>query len=102
MLKTALLTIGYCAFGSSAFAIETPKYDRKIERAAMIQVARKIGGLRATFDVETKVAAADRPALPLNLDPTPTATVMVHPNAPRFANQAQFKNFTIIAGEYDR
>jgi hypothetical protein len=100
MLKTAILTLGICVLGSSAFAVETPKYDRKIERAAMERVALKMGGLRETLDVEIRVA--DIAALPVGLDLAPTATVFVQPNEPRFPRPAEVKNFRIIAGEYAR
>jgi hypothetical protein len=102
MLKTAMLTLGFCALGSSALAIETPKYDRKIERAAMERVASKMGGLRETLEVEIKFAVADVAALPVKLDLTPTAAVNVQPNEPRFPKPAEVKNFRIIAGEYGR
>jgi hypothetical protein len=102
MLKTAILTLGFCVLGSGAFAAETPKYDRKIERAAMERVALKMGGLRATLDVEIRVAEADIAALPVELDLAPTATVFVQPNEPRFPRPAEVKNFRIIAGEYAR
>ena len=95
MLKTALLTtLAVTWMGTKAFAIETPKYDRKIERAAIERVARKMGGLRETLDVEVKIAAADTAALPLELDQTPTATVFIQPNEPRFPRPAPVKNFT--------
>jgi hypothetical protein len=102
MLKTAIMTLGICVLGSSAFAVETPKYDRKIERAAMERVALKMGGLRETLEVEIKYAVADVAVLPVKLDLTPTATVFVQPNEPRFPRPAQVKNFRIIAGEYAR
>ena len=103
MLKTALLTtLTVMWLGTKAFAIETPKYDRKIERAAMERVALKMGGLRETLDVEIKIAVADVAALRLKLDLTPTATVLVQPNEPRFPRSAEIKNFRIIAGEYGR
>ena len=98
MLKTALLTtLAVMWLGTKAFAVETPKYDRKIERAAMERVALKMGSLRETLGAEVKAAA-----LPLKLDPTPTAGVLVQPNEPRFPKPAHVRNFTIIAGEYDR
>lgn len=100
MLKTALLTLGLCVLGSGAFAVEKPRYDRKIERAAIDRVAMKMGGLRETLEVEVKLAAADV-AVP-QLDPAPTAGVLVQPNEPRFPKPAHVRNFTIIAGEYDR
>jgi hypothetical protein len=102
MLKTAIMTLGICVLASSALAVETPKYDLKIERAAIERVALKMGGLRETLDVEIKVAVADVAALPIILDLTPTATVLVQPNEPRFPKPAEVKNFRIIAGEYDR
>jgi hypothetical protein len=102
MLKTAVMTLGFCVLGSGASAVETPKYDRKIERAAMERVALKMGSLRETLEVEIKVAVADVAALPIKLDPTPTATVLVQPNEPRFPKPAEVKNFRIIAGEYNR
>jgi hypothetical protein len=103
MLKTAMLTtLAVMWIGTKAFAVEMPKYDRKIERAAMERVALKMGGLRATLEVAVKLAMADVAALPLNLDPTPTATVLVQPNEPRFPRPEEVKNFRIIAGEYDR
>ena len=99
MLKTAMLTtLAMMWLGTKAFALETPKYDRKIERAAMERVALKMGGLRETLDVEIKVAAA----APLELDLSPTATVLVQPNEPRFPRPVEVKSFRIIAGEYDR
>ena len=103
MLKTAVMTtLAVTWLGAKAFAVETPAYDRKIERAAMERVALKMGGLRETLEVEVKAAAADLAQLPLKLDPTPTAWVLVQPNEPRFPKPAPVKNFTIIAGEYDR
>jgi hypothetical protein len=99
MLKTAVLTLGLSVLGASAFAVETPNYDRKIERAAIEQVAKKLGGLRETLDIDVKVAVA---ALPVELDLPPTATVFAQPNEPRFPKPAEVKNFRIIAGEYDR
>jgi hypothetical protein len=102
MLKTAVLTLGLCVLGSGACAVETPKYDRKIERAAIERAAAKMGVLRQTLEVEIKVAAADATVLPPKLDPAPTATVFVQPNEPRFPKPARVKNFVIIAGEYDR
>ena len=103
MLKTALLTtLAVMWLGTKAFAVEKPEFDRKIERAAMERVAMKMGVLRETLEVEFKVAAADAAAFPLNLDQTPTAGVLVQPNEPRFPRPAHVKNFTIIAGEYDR
>jgi hypothetical protein len=98
MLKTALLTtLAVMWIGAKAFAAETPTYDRKIERAAMERAAAKMGGLRETLDFEIKVAA-----LPPKLDLTPTATVLVQPSEPRSPKPGEVKNFTIIAGEYDR
>jgi hypothetical protein len=102
MLKTAILTLGFCALGSGALAVETPKFDRKIERAAIERVAAKMGGLRETLAEEIKVAAADIAALPVELDLAPTATVLVQPNEPRFPKPVEVKNFRIIAGEYNR
>jgi hypothetical protein len=101
MLKTALLTtLAVMWIGTKAFAVETPKYDRKIERAAMEQVAKKMGGLRETLEAEIKIAAADAAAALPELDLAPTSTVLVQPNEPRFPNPAKTKNFRIIAGEY--
>ena len=98
MLKTALLTtLAMMWLGTKAFAVEKPEFDRKIERAAMERVALKMGGLRESLDAETKAAA-----VPPILDPAPTAGVLVQPNEPRFPRPAHVKNFTIIAGEYDR
>jgi hypothetical protein len=103
MLKTALLTtLAAMWLGTKAFAVETPKYDRKIERAAIERVAAKLGGLRETLDAGVKFAAADVAPLPLKLDLTPTATVLVQPNEPRFPRPARARHFTIIAGEYSR
>jgi hypothetical protein len=102
MLKTAVLTLGISVVGSGAFAVETPAYDRKIERAAIERVAMKMGGLRETLDARENLAAADAAAQPPKLDPAPTATVLVQPNEPRFPKSARVKNFVIIAGEYDR
>jgi hypothetical protein len=101
MLKTALLTtLTVMLLGTKGFAVETPKYDRKIERAAMERAASKMGGLRETLEVEIKAAAADVTAAPLELDFAPTSTVLVQPNEPRFPKPAETKNFRIIAGEY--
>jgi hypothetical protein len=102
MLKTALLTLGFCVLGSGAFAVETPKYDRKIERAAIDRAAAKMGSLRETLAEEIKVATADLAALPVELDLAPTATVFGQPNEPRFPEPVELKNFRIIAGEYGR
>lgn len=96
MLKTAILTTLAAAWlGANALAMETPKYDRKIERAAMARVAMKMGGLRETLEADAKIAAR------VMLDPTPTASVLVQPNEPRFPRPAPPRNFRIIAGEYN-
>jgi hypothetical protein len=102
MLKTAMLTLGLTALGAGALAAEMPKYDRKIERAAMERVAAKVGGLRETLDVEIKVALADVAALPIELDLAPTATVLARHGEPQQSEPVEIKNFRIIAGEYDR
>ena len=102
MLKTALLTtLAMMWLGREAYAVETPKHDRKIERAAIERVAQKMGGLRETLDVEVKIAMADVAAAPAGLDLAPTATILVQPNEPRFPRPAPVKFFTIIAGEYN-
>ena len=101
MLKTAMLTLGLCVLGTNAFAIETPRYDRKIERAAMLQVAKKMGTLRETFTVETRIAEPEM-ALNLTLDPGQTGGIAAQPNEPRFPLAEKPKNFRIIAGEYSR
>jgi hypothetical protein len=102
MLKTAIMTLGFCVLGSGALAVESPKFDHKIEQAAIERAAAKMGGLRETLEAEIKVAAADVHVSPLRLDPTPTATVFTQPNEPRFPAPAEVKNFRIIAGEYGR
>jgi hypothetical protein len=105
MLKTALLTLGFCVVGTGAFAIETPKYDRKIERAAMEQVARKMGDLRETLVVEARIA---EPVMALNtdldikLDLGQTAGIAAKPKKPHLSAPKKPKNFRIIAGEYNR
>ena len=103
MLKTALLTtLAVMWLGAEAFAVEMPTYDRKIERAAIERVASKMGGLRETLEAETKLAAADMAAARVELDPLPTATVLVQPNEPRFTQPVKTRGFWIIAGEYNR
>ncbi len=101
MLKTALLTtLAMMWLGTKAFAVETPKYDLKIERAAVERVASKMGGLRETLEIEIKIALADAASVPPKLDLAPTSTVLVQPNEPRFPRPVEIKNFRIIAGEY--
>ena len=103
MLKTALLTtMAVMWLGTKAFAVETQKYDRKIERAAIERVALKMGGLREALEAETKFAVADIAAAPVELDLLPTATVIVQPNEPRFPLPVKTPGFRIIAGEYSR
>ena len=57
MLRTALLAISLSVFASGAFAIEAPKYDRKIEAAVKKIVAEKVGGIRGGFDFNGGPAA---------------------------------------------
>lgn len=101
MLKTAVLTLGLCVLGQNALAVETPKYDRKIERAAMERAARKVGALRQTLNVEIKAGTGDAADLPRQLDLEPTAGVLAQPDKSVLPEPVEIKNFTIIAGEYD-
>lgn len=102
MLKTALLvTFAMTAFGTKANAYETPNYDRKIEHAAIQQVAKKMGALRETLTVETRIAEPEM-AMNIDLDLGQTAGIGPQPNEPRFPAPGKHKNFRIIAGEYNR
>jgi hypothetical protein len=101
MLKTALISLGFCVVGTGAFAIETPKYDRKIERAAMEQVAKKMGDLRETIVVEAKIIEPEM-ALNIDLDLGQTAGIAAEPTKPLLPMPEKPKNFRIIAGEYNR
>lgn len=105
MLKTALLTLGFCVVGTGAFAIETPKYDRKIERAAMERVATKMGALRETIIVEAKIAEPEMALnadLDIKLDLGQTAGIAAQPNELRLAAPEKPKNYRVIAGDYNR
>ena len=96
MLKTALyVTLAMGALGTGANAFETAKYDRKIEQAAVNQVAKKMGALRESVDAETNVAVADMTQLP-ELDMVPTSGAWARPS--RTPQPQVF--FRIIAGEY--
>ena len=59
MLRTALLAISLSVFASGAFAIEVPKYDRKIEAAVKKIVAKKVGDIRGGFDFYAPPVAGD-------------------------------------------
>ena len=101
MLKTAMLTLGLCVSGTNAFAAETPSYDRKIERAAILQVAKKMGALRETLADETRIAEPEM-AMNVDIDLGQTMSIAAQPNEPRFPLHDKPKNFRIIAGEYGR
>ena len=97
MLKTAILTTLLCTFlGGVAFSAEAPAYDRKIERAAIAQVAKKMGGLRESMTVDVPMSAS------ADLDMAQTAGIAEQPNEPRFHALQTPKNFWFVAGVYDQ
>lgn len=96
MLKTALALTCLAATSLTAQAFETPKYDRKIEQAAIAQVGKKLGALREGVDAELPVTVAEIPAAP-ELDFDQTAGVLER--AP-VQGPAIPKKFWFVAGVY--
>ncbi len=98
MLKTAVITIGISALGTGAFAVEMPKYDRKIERAAIVQVARKMGALRQTL-LHPAVIVDRSGVTPFDMQTT--SGIFTQPNEPRFGTLQAPKYYFILAGSYN-
>jgi hypothetical protein len=97
MLKTALAFACLGVGLTHASAFETPKYDRKIERAAIAQVGKKMGALRETVDVELTVIVSELPeAEPL--DREETAGIDVTERGPM--QGPVHKKFWFVAGVY--
>jgi hypothetical protein len=97
MLKTALTLACLGATSVAALAFETPKFDRKIEHAAIMQVSKKMGALRETMTAELPVLATEIPAQP-ELDAGQTAGIV--DNAPVQGPEKR-KNFWFVAGVYE-
>jgi hypothetical protein len=97
MLKTATALFCLCAVSTTALAFETPKYDRKIERAAIAQVGKKMGALRETVDVELPITVTELPeAEPLD----DQETAAIEPRARGLMQGPVFKKFWFAAGVY--
>lgn len=97
MLKTALAFACLCAGLTSASAFEAPKYDRKIERAAIAQVGKKMGALRETMDVELPIAVTEVPET-APLDAEETAGIDLDARGPM--QGPDYKKFWFVAGVY--
>ena len=101
MLKTALTLACLGATTLAALAFETPKYDHKIERAAIMQVGKKMGALRETMATELPVIVTEIPAQ-RELDSEQTAGILV--NAAQkgpMQGPAAPKAFWFVAGVYE-
>jgi hypothetical protein len=97
MLKTALTLACLGATSVAALAFETPKFDRKIERAAIMQVSKKMGALRETMAAELTVLVTEIPAQP-ELDTEQTAGIA---GSASMQGPAMPKAFWFVAGVYD-
>jgi hypothetical protein len=97
MLKTATALLCLCVGSTGALAFETPKYDRKIERAAIAQVSKKMGSLRETVDVELPVIVTELPeAEPLDAQ----ETAAIEPQVRGPMQGPEYKAFWYVAGVY--
>jgi hypothetical protein len=97
MLKTATALLCLCVGSTGALAFETPKYDRKIERAAIAQVGKKMGALRETVDVELPVIVTElQEAQPLDAQ----ETAGIDPEVRGPMQGPAYKKFWFVAGVY--
>lgn len=99
MLKAAMIALGVGALGTGAVALEMPTYDRKIERAAMVQVAKKMGALRETLLHPATIV--DDSGM-TQFDMQTTSGIFAQPNEPRFGTPQAPKYYFILAGSYTR
>jgi hypothetical protein len=97
MLKTALTLACFGATTVAALAFETPKFDRKIERAAIVQVGKKMGALRETLATELPVSVTEIAAQP-ELDTEQTAGIA---SAAPMQGPAMPEAFWFVAGVYE-